>query len=916
MIKKIILALLVSSQAIAGTMAKVDVDILRSSDHTKVWTPPAASDTLVGRVSVDTLTNKTINGSNNTLSNIAYSSLLLGTSILTSDLASGLLVPTGKGGTGVTTVTTSPTASAFAGWDANSNLSANSVLLGYATTATAASTTTLTVSSAYQQFFTGSTTQIVQLPVTSTLVLGMSFEIVNNSTGAVTVKSSGSNTVTTVAASSSAVVTCILTSGATAASWSSVGSVSSPLNTKGDIYTYSSTNVRHAAPADYGVAVADSAQTDGWRNISASQREACGPGKNYIQYCDFENAATTGWVLSNIPTITNGLPASNSPTFGSGASGNLSLVATAAATISGSDYMAITSSAATTKGDAICTSALSIDPSDEAKVLSFYFDYTPTSNGSNANWSGTSSNSFGMAVWDATNSVWLNSTGNFNLVQSSGIGHAFGTTQTGATTASVRFCIYNVAATSGAITLGVDNFHVGPNPQAPNGPAMTDMAAYTMVVTGSSSNPTLGTNTQAAYWKRVGDSIEINYQLAMTGAGTAGSGTYEFSLPPGLAFDSTVATTTSTNLANGQIIGDGFIANNNTSNTAASRPMTIAAYSSTQMAIVDTQSSWDQTVLVGSGDFAFSASTAYITFKVKAKIAGWSSNTSMSSDTDTRVVAFAATNVAGTAQGTTDATIPWVSTFDTNGGFNGTDTYKIQVQGYYDIIAQSVSASAASNQVQSTTIYKNGVAISEMDGYGPSGIIFGEAKASVLSLCVPGDLILIKTRNNQSIALSTTAGYNLFKINRLSGPAVIAATESVSARYSSTAGQSLTTGTPTVVNFDTKDWDDHNAVTTGSAWKFTAPVSGKYQVCVDILFAASSATGERIVYFSKNGGSTERLASGAGNTTSYPSFSPCRMANLLAGDYIQISADQSSGGTLALASSDAVQQISIDRVGN
>ncbi len=116
-------------------------------------------------------------------------------------------------------LTSTPGASKFAGWDANSNLSANNFLAGYATTATAAATTTLTVASAYQQYFTGITTQTVVLPVTSTLALGQSFWIVNNSTGVVTVQSSGANTVKAMAAGTGLLVTCILTSGTTAASW-------------------------------------------------------------------------------------------------------------------------------------------------------------------------------------------------------------------------------------------------------------------------------------------------------------------------------------------------------------------------------------------------------------------------------------------------------------------------------------------------------------------------------------------------------------------------------------------------------------------------------------------------------------------------------------------------------------------------
>lgn len=132
---------------------------------------------------------------------------------------SGTALPIANGGTGKTSVTTAPTASSWAGWDANSNLSANNALLGYATTATAASTTTLTVASAFQQYFTGTTTQIVVLPVTSTMALGQSFILTNNSTGVVTVESSGANVINYLNPGQTNTYTVILTTGTTAASW-------------------------------------------------------------------------------------------------------------------------------------------------------------------------------------------------------------------------------------------------------------------------------------------------------------------------------------------------------------------------------------------------------------------------------------------------------------------------------------------------------------------------------------------------------------------------------------------------------------------------------------------------------------------------------------------------------------------------
>jgi hypothetical protein len=87
-------------------------------------------------------------------------------------------------------------------------------------TTTTGGTTTLTAANNQQQVFTGSSNQTVVLPVTSTLVLGQTFQIANNSTGLIIVQSSGANTITTITPTITAVLTCILTSGTTEASWS------------------------------------------------------------------------------------------------------------------------------------------------------------------------------------------------------------------------------------------------------------------------------------------------------------------------------------------------------------------------------------------------------------------------------------------------------------------------------------------------------------------------------------------------------------------------------------------------------------------------------------------------------------------------------------------------------------------------
>jgi hypothetical protein len=126
------------------------------------------------------------------------------------------LLPVANGGTGVTA---SSGANSVVLRNANQNFAVSNIDLGFTTIATAAGTTTLTVASTHTIYFTGTTTQTVVMPVTSTLVLGSSFLIRNNSTGNITVNSSGANLIATIIPGTSIHFTCILTSGTTAASW-------------------------------------------------------------------------------------------------------------------------------------------------------------------------------------------------------------------------------------------------------------------------------------------------------------------------------------------------------------------------------------------------------------------------------------------------------------------------------------------------------------------------------------------------------------------------------------------------------------------------------------------------------------------------------------------------------------------------
>lgn len=90
--------------------------------------------------------------------------------------------------------TSAATATTLVSRDSNANTQVNNLTANLTSTATAAGTTTLTVSSARNQVLTGTTTQTVKLPDATTLANGHQFIIANQSTGAVTVQDNGANT--------------------------------------------------------------------------------------------------------------------------------------------------------------------------------------------------------------------------------------------------------------------------------------------------------------------------------------------------------------------------------------------------------------------------------------------------------------------------------------------------------------------------------------------------------------------------------------------------------------------------------------------------------------------------------------------------------------------------------------------------
>jgi hypothetical protein len=119
--------------------------------------------------------------------------------------------------------------------------------------------------------------------------------------------------------------------------------------------------------------------------------------------------------------------------------------------------------------------------------------------------------------------------------------------------------------------------------------------------------------------------------------------------------------------------------------------------------------------------------------------------------------------------------------------------------------------------------------------------------------------------------------------------------------YNSSATQTLTTGTWTIVTYDSEYYDTntyHSTATNTGRMTIPSGKTGYYQIKASAVFV-SNTTGYRQLRLQKNGASV--IISGeaiSGTGSQYPGISLNATLYLAAGDYIELNAIQTSGGNL------------------
>jgi hypothetical protein len=806
--------------------SKGDLAYNEATDKLELYN--GAADPLVNEAKAATLTNKSVDADNNTITNIANAAIKSGAAIARDKLANGTA----------------------------DHVVINSGAGAFSSEATLAKS----------RGGTGQDNSSLTFPASGTVQA-----TTPNNHGILV---SGAGATATVIAPNASTAFPLVSGGASAdPSWAKLteagGGTNQSTYTTGDIlYASASNTLSKLAVGSANQVIQSVGGVPTWKTVNLS-------GINYISGNPSAEVDTSGWA-------TYADAAGALPVNGTGGVANVTWTRSTSSPLRGSAEFLFTKDAANRQGEGVSYD-FTIDSADQGKVLNINFDYAVRS--------GTyASSDLTVYIYDVTNSLVIQPGG--YTVQSAVAAlpmKQIATFQTAINSTSYRLILHVASTSASAYTVGFDNFVVGPQ-SIVNGTPVTDW----VLTSGFTPSVGFGTTTLSSIWtKRNGDSTEVRGYFK---AGTLAASEARLDLPSGFLIDLTKMTSTTAvqrvgtwqRIRNGATVqissqdGEGPIYFNGANSGGV--------YFSTATA---------SDVLTNSNVNAFLSNNDGISFIFDYPTAGKSSNVQMSSDTDTRVVLAKAGGDAASASGGDPIIFP-TTVYDTHGAYNAsTGRFTVPVSGYYRIYGYVNSADAGFR----LHVYKNAVQETYAAGSTDSN---GEGTFTYVVQANAGDLLDLRPL----VAFDITATSHI-NFERVSGPAQVAASESVNARYYASA--TALSGSLATIVWTTKDYDSHNSMSSGV---YTCPISGKYSVqsalALSGTFALNNTT---VIEIQKNGVAISNLTRYIAAAITNDGIDIEDTVSCVAGDQIRIQVSN-SGTSPAIVASNTRNYIAISRVGN
>jgi hypothetical protein len=522
-------------------------------------------------------------------------------------------------------------------------------------------------------------------------------------------------------------------------------------------------------------------------------------------------------------------------------------------------------------------------------------------------------------IYDVTNSQLIEPSSFRLLSNNTTLTDTFvGNFQTSATVTEYRLIFHVASGNTPAWTLGIDELKVVKSSYT-YGTPITDWVDFPSVaagtlITGSTTNPTFGTiDYNQARWRRVGSDMEIVWQFRQTTAGTNGNGDYYFNLPAGFSIDLT-KTRAGSGTGNASIRGavgtfsgrdetgpafiQGTVFSNNATRLQVSSIRQVFAV--TTEATLSNATSWRHD---GSFNFGTQSSCSLI---AQVPIQGWSSSVRVSDGFENRDIVLTAKKLSNEPVTAGVTNISYTAVKDTTGSWNGTQ-FRVPSAGDYYITLQGNGS--AESMIKA---FVNGVnsEIRIMRVFPGTAFSFGSALVPNLKA---GDLLSLRSDVTSTINGGAEVNLSIFK---LQSPQTTAQGEVVAARYSTASGTAITS-TPTIITYDTREFDTHAAM-SGST--YTVPTAGLYQVFgVMQLSSTSWSTGVLNLRLFVNGTFTSHIAYFVQATGSAASASitttGATIVRLNAGDQLTFRGLQTQTTTVNLSGLNGVNYIAINKVG-